>query len=50
LKLCQYPPMYLPPHLRETGLWARQSCFDRYDARILVTEVYLPALWAKLGL
>jgi len=49
LELCQYPPMYLPLHLRETGLWARRSCFDQRDARILIAEVYLPALWAKLG-
>jgi len=50
LELCPYPPEYLPPELRETSLWTRRSCFGQDHARVLVAEVCLPALWAKLGL
>jgi len=50
LELCQYPPEHLPHELREADLWARRSCFGQADARILVSEVCLPALWTRLNL
>jgi chorismate lyase len=31
-------------------LWARRSCFARQAHPLLVTEVFLPTLWADLGL
>jgi len=31
--------------VRETGLWARRSCFRRASLGVLVAEVFLPALW-----
>jgi len=48
LELCHYPAGYLPPDVRQGGLCARRSCFGLKEARVLVAEVYLPALWARL--
>jgi len=50
LELGYYPPADLPPDLRQPALLARRSCFSRAGARVLVAEVSLPALWAKLDL
>ncbi|WP_217477500.1 chorismate--pyruvate lyase family protein [Stutzerimonas stutzeri] len=45
LEARHYPADWLPPLVRQTGLWARRSCFSQGDLRVLVAEVFLPALW-----
>jgi len=54
LELCHYPPACLPsglsPDAHTHTLRGRRSCFIRDDLGVLVAEVYLPALWARLGL
>jgi chorismate lyase len=40
-----YPEAWLPQDVRQAQLWARRSCFSRGDLRVLVAEVFLPALW-----
>jgi len=50
LQLCHYPAACLPPEVRAPDLLARRSCFTRDALRVLVTEVGLPALWARLGI
>jgi len=49
LELCHYPPAWLPPEIRADGLVGRRSCFCREAFCVLVAEVCLPALWARLG-
>ena len=45
LQARRYPAEWLPAEVRETGLWARRSCFRRASLGVLVAEVFLPALW-----
>jgi len=45
LQARHYPDCWLPREARQSGLWARRSCFSRSDLRVLVAEVFLPALW-----
>jgi len=49
LELCWYPPVWLPPEARTDHLLARRSCFRREALGVLVAEVCLPTLWARLG-
>ncbi|WP_028238819.1 chorismate--pyruvate lyase family protein [Stutzerimonas azotifigens] len=44
---CRYPAAWLPPAVRQEGLWARRSCFSRDSLGVLVAEVFLPAFWAR---
>ena len=48
LQICRYPANWLPTPDRAEGLWARRSCFSRGPLRILVAEVFLPALWTAI--
>ncbi|MES2820167.1 MAG: chorismate lyase [Pseudomonadota bacterium] len=48
LQASPYPAEWLPPTVRDEGLWARRSCFVRDGLAVLVAEVFLPALWAAL--
>jgi len=50
LELTWYPPIWLPPEARAAPLLARRSRFDQSTLGVLVAEVALPALWARLGL
>jgi len=50
LELCWYPPTWLPPEVRTEHVLARRSCFSQDALGVLVVEVGLPALWARLGL
>lgn len=45
LHTCRYPAAWLPLQHAQDNLWARRSRFDRDGLGILVTEVFLPALW-----
>lgn len=45
LEARRYPDAWLPPDVRQARLWARRSCFSQGDLRVLVAEVFLPALW-----
>lgn len=45
LQASPYPADWLPPAVREAGLWARRSCFRRDALAVLVAEVFLPAFW-----
>ncbi|AHL73890.1 chorismate--pyruvate lyase [Stutzerimonas stutzeri] len=45
LQARQYPESWLPDEVRQPQLWARRSCFSQGDLRVLVAEVFLPALW-----
>ncbi|QGZ29502.1 chorismate--pyruvate lyase family protein [Stutzerimonas stutzeri] len=45
LQACRYPAAWLPEAVRQEQLWARRSCFIQGDLRVLVAEVFLPALW-----
>lgn len=45
LQARRYPDCWLPLEARQSGLWARRSCFSRSDLRVLVAEVFLPPLW-----
>lgn len=49
LQARRYPAEWLPAEARETGLWARRSCFRRDSLGVLVAEVFLPALWQAAG-
>lgn len=49
LQASPYPAAWLPPALRAADLWARRSCFRRDALTLLVTEVFLPALWQQPG-
>ncbi|MCQ4312396.1 chorismate lyase [Pseudomonas stutzeri] len=45
LEARRYPDAWLPRDIRQAQLWARRSCFSQGDLRVLVAEVFLPALW-----
>ncbi|MFL9813540.1 chorismate lyase [Stutzerimonas sp. VN223-3] len=45
LEARRYPEAWLPRDIRQAQLWARRSCFSQGDLRVLVAEVFLPALW-----
>lgn len=45
LQARRYPDTWLPQEVRQAQLWARRSCFSQGDLRVLVAEVFLPALW-----
>ena len=45
LQARQYPESWLPQDIRQPRLWARRSCFSQGELRVLVAEVFLPALW-----
>ena len=45
LEARRYPADWLPQQVRQADLWARRSCFSQGDLRVLVAEVFLPALW-----
>lgn len=45
LQVRRYPEAWLPQEVRQPQLWARRSCFTQGDLRVLVAEVFLPALW-----
>ncbi|MFD2645864.1 chorismate--pyruvate lyase family protein [Pseudomonas japonica] len=45
IEVCQYPAAWLPVEQAVDGLWGRRSRFDRGALRLLVAEVFLPALW-----
>ncbi len=45
LQARRYPEAWLPQEVRQAQLWARRSCFSQGDLRVLVAEVFLPALW-----
>ncbi len=45
LEARRYPEAWLPPDVRQPQLWARRSCFSQEELRVVVTEVFLPALW-----
>lgn len=45
LEARHYPLEWLPEAVRQPRLWARRSCFRQGDLRVLVAEVFLPALW-----
>ncbi|MCP9339899.1 chorismate--pyruvate lyase family protein [Stutzerimonas xanthomarina] len=45
LQARRYPAEWLPEAVRQPGLWARRSCFSQGELRVLVAEVFLPALW-----
>jgi chorismate lyase len=45
LQARRYPAAWLPQDVRQSQLWARRSCFSQDKLRVLVTEVFLPALW-----
>ncbi|MCH2338815.1 chorismate--pyruvate lyase family protein [Pseudomonas sp. NPDC047963] len=45
LEARRYPADWLPQQARQADLWARRSCFSQGDLRVLVAEVFLPALW-----
>jgi chorismate--pyruvate lyase len=45
LQARQYPESWLPQDVHQARLWARRSCFSQGDLRVLVAEVFLPALW-----
>lgn len=45
LQARQYPESWLPQDIRQPQLWARRSCFSQGELRVLVAEVFLPALW-----
>lgn len=45
LQVCRYPADWLPPEVRQAGLWGRRSCFSRASLGVLVTEVFLPVFW-----
>jgi chorismate--pyruvate lyase len=49
LQVCHYPAAWLPAADATDGLWGRRSCFSRDTLKILVAEVFLPALWQALG-
>ena len=44
LEARHYPAGWLPHEARQPGLWARRSCFSQDGLRVLVAEVFLPAL------
>jgi chorismate--pyruvate lyase len=51
--ICKWPPTLLPPelsYLPRLRPWARYSLFTLVSARLLVSEVFLPALTEKLPL
>ncbi|MBB3103482.1 chorismate--pyruvate lyase family protein [Azomonas macrocytogenes] len=50
LQTCRYPADWLPQAVRETGHWARRSCFTRGELGVLVAEVFLPAFWQAAGI
>lgn len=50
LHACRYPAAWLPAAVAGDGLWARHSRFDRGPLAVLVAEVFLPALWRRVGL
>ena len=45
LEARHYPSDWLPEAVRRPDLWARRSCFSQGNLRVLVAEVFLPALW-----
>ncbi|WP_003297357.1 chorismate--pyruvate lyase family protein [Stutzerimonas stutzeri] len=45
LEACRYPAAWLPTECRAEGLWARRSCFRQNRLGVLVSEVFLSALW-----
>ncbi|WP_256056605.1 chorismate--pyruvate lyase family protein [Stutzerimonas stutzeri] len=45
LQARRYPEAWLPPDVRQPQLWARRSCFSQEELRVVVAEVFLPALW-----
>jgi len=45
IEVCHYPAPWLPAEQACEGLWARRSRFDRGALKVLVAEVFLPALW-----
>jgi chorismate--pyruvate lyase len=45
IEICHYPMAWLPTEQAVEGLWGRRSRFDRDALRVLVAEVFLPALW-----
>jgi chorismate--pyruvate lyase len=40
-----YPAEWVPQPVRRAELWARRSCFSQGRLRVLVAEIFLPALW-----
>lgn len=48
IEVGHYPPDWLPGMQVAEAPWARRSRFDRGSLGILVTEVFLPELWALL--
>lgn len=48
LQVCRYPASWLPAADATDGLWGRRSCFSRGPLKILVAEVFLPALWQAI--
>lgn len=47
IQVARCPADWLPPALRNEGLWCRRSCFQRDALGVLVMEVFLPALWER---
>lgn len=45
IEVCHYPSAWLPAEQAADDLWGRRSRFDRGALRLLVAEVFLPALW-----
>lgn len=50
IELSRYPQQLLPSDLDCQAPWARRSVFRRPPLAILVTEVFLPALWSRLAI
>lgn len=49
LQVCHYPAAWLPEESASADFWGRRSCFARGPLKVLVAEVFLPAVWSAIA-